>query len=1275
MEFNHAETTGAQSFISTTDDAERPAAPTAQPFRFTYWESTEPPALTIIINDNGLLELLQVVVSIAEAGSPIKPSAFYDSFLKHVRFLVMFAVFLLGRYVSHIPLYLVFFCISVISLLFLYIYIHYVPFLILEEDIMWIRRELRLLNAILEDAAKVAGLRDQIDTRTIQILDRRIYCDEDTYSGEATIQGLKDVEAKWVAKTRSVVKRANALVAAFEKQRRRDSPMIHRICFGTISEKVKQVEWLITETKQLKEEINERIKMKVDRGINICESLEGSISKMRSLVDRPSPIYESSRQQKWVESKRQVEASARLTFSIAQKMNNLMTQEPDEQIHSIYLQLMLLYPFLKDIEEFCFESEIEEAWVEEIEEVIKQAQPAIESFLLQKPEHQFKWLSIIDNWKARRKLKEDIRCIDSRFTELLERKERYGFRFMRRGPSKFVNESRDGIISPVPRMIHSYLRAKPDISREVHGKLGLLCTHLHDMNKLVDDAEMIERRYISRMAWLEQVSNIVKRAENSVQTFMKSSKNVRIKQIQFRTNAETMLWREIGQMENTVNLVTRTIKAYNITFMKESNSAVGLEEDVHELVSRLTTNNEHHRFISIFGIEGIGKTTLAKEIYNHADVATHFPQRVWVSLPGESIESWVQKVRDNERYLIILDNISTKEELEAAREVESQVASPSGSRILLTIRDTNLVPEISSPPHHLRLRTKEESWKLLNQMVHFRPKEEVKAKEILGKCGGFPLAIVRLGYLIYWNAVNDVEELERMIKQKEKPMLETYPTIESIKGSLPESDLHMFKCLSYLKLFPMEIEIPARRLIALWIAEGVVKVEKKTESPESEDVANVYPESPESEDVANEYLTELINRDMIQVVERKLNGTVKTCCLPYSLRELELYKSSGWIVNFERNNPSTTSIPGKSSRNDYRGLPSILTFDTREEEAGNFLRKGGGFRRLQVLDLERLFIPKLPDTLVKLRQLRYLGLRWTCLGSIPSSIGKLVKLQTLDMKHTSVRTLPRSIWKLQELRNLYLNQNCRSRLEHHQGGNSLQNLRTLWGLFVDKDSPLKDGLDKVTNLRKLGLAFQLGQEEQKALANWIKKLKYLKSLRIRSIGKTGEPCDLMCMPLKDLNHLSSLNLFGKLTSSTIAECEFLRNLTDLTLSASSLKDDPMHKLGRLPNLKLLCFYSDSYIGEKMHCLADGFPQLLVLRLWNLVNLVVWDVEEKAMQKLRELEIRSCKNLEILTGLEHLKTLLELKLTDMPQALAEKFAKNKRQLWDDVLHSPAIIAAN
>ncbi|XP_008228364.1 PREDICTED: probable disease resistance protein RF9 [Prunus mume] len=1260
MEWNYAETTGAQSFISTTDDAERPAAPTAQPFRFTYGESIEAPALTIIINDNRLLDVLQVMVSIAEQGSAIKPSAFYDSFLKHGRFLVMFVVFLLGRYVSHIPLYLVFFSISLISLSFLYVYIHYVPFLFLQEDIMWIRRESRLLNAISEDTAKVAGLRDQIDTRAKEILDPSIY------SGGATIEGLNYVEAEWVAKTRSVVKRANALVATFENQRRRDSHMIHRICFGTISEKVKQVEWLLTETKQVKEEINERIKMKADRGINICESLERSRSEMRSLVDRP--IYESSHQQKWVESKRRVETSAALTFSITKKMNSLMTQEPDEQIHSIYLQLMLLYPFLKDIEEVRFESEIEEAWVEEMEEVINQTQPAIESFLLQRPEHRFKWLSIIDNWKAWRKLKEDIRCIDSRFTELLERKERYGFRFIRRDSSKFVNQSPhhntpDGIISPVAGTIHSYLEAKPDISREIHGKLGLLCTHLDDMNKLVDDAEMIERRYISRMAWLEQMSNIVKRAENSVQTFMKSSKNVRIKQIQFRTNAGTNLWREIGQMENTVNLVTRTIKAYNIKFTKESNSVVGLEEDVHELVSRLTTYNEHHPFFSILGIGGIGKTTLAKEIYNHADVATHFPQRVWISLPWKSSESWVQTVPKNVRYLLVLENISTKEELEEAL----TVASPSGSRILLTTRDTNLVSEVGNPPHHLRLRTKEESWKLLNKMVHFNLKEEVKAKEILGKCGGFPLAIVRLGYLISRTAVYNFEELERVIKQKEKPMLETYPTIESIQGSLPKSDPHMFRCLSYLKLFPMGIEIPARRLIALWIAEGLVKVEKKTESPESEDVAN-------------EYLTELINRDMIQVVERKLNGTIKTCCLPYSLQKLEFYKNQKRIVNFRRNDPSPTSGKSSNFRNDYRDLLSILTFDTREgntpgEEAGNFLRKGiagGCFRKLQVLDLERLFRPELPNMLGPLSKLRYLGLRWTCLGSIPSSIGELVNLQTLDVKHTSVRNLPGSIWKLQELRNLYLNQNCRSRLEHHQGGNSLKNLRTLWGLFVDKDSPLKDGLDKVTNLRKLGLAFQLEQEEQKALANWIKKLKYLKSLRIRSIGEKGKPCDLMCMPLSGLNHLSSLNLFGKLTSSIIAE--FPKNLTDLTLSASSLIDDPMPKLEKLSNLKLLCFYSNSYRGKGMRCAAEGFPQLLVLRLWNLVELEVWDVEEKAMQNLRELEIRSCKNLKIPTGLGHLKTLLELKVTDMPRDFAVDIAKNKRQLWDDVVHSPAIIAA-
>ncbi|KAH0985150.1 hypothetical protein GBA52_012327 [Prunus armeniaca] len=103
--------------------------------------------------------------------------------------------------------------------LLLYFYIKHVPFLFLEEDIKWIRRELGLLNVISEVAAKVMHLRDQTRTRQQQILDPEIYF------GRVHIQGLEQFAEAWLTKLISVVRKAKDLFETFEKQRR-DSHII-----------------------------------------------------------------------------------------------------------------------------------------------------------------------------------------------------------------------------------------------------------------------------------------------------------------------------------------------------------------------------------------------------------------------------------------------------------------------------------------------------------------------------------------------------------------------------------------------------------------------------------------------------------------------------------------------------------------------------------------------------------------------------------------------------------------------------------------------------------------------------------------------------------------------------------------------------------------------------------------------------------------------------------------------------------------------------------------
>lgn len=292
----------------------------------------------------------------------------------------------------------------------------------------------------------------------------------------------------------------------------------------------------------------------------------------------------------------------------------------------------------------------------------------------------------------------------------------------------------------------------------------------------------------------------------------------------------TKLSGEIGRISRTIQLSRRCIQEYDIETREESSSVVGLEEDICAVVSLLTTNKEDRSVISVVGIRGIGKTTLARKIYHHGVVVDHFPSRAWVSVPkncnGHAFledvakqvlsslkleendnvaASWMIRVRDvlkEKRYLLVLANISTMEECDTLRKAFPITAS--GSIILLTTRDDTVASQADryNPSYQLQLRTKEESWQLFTQVVHFRPKDRFLAKEIFKKCGGLPQAILFVGYLMSRENVNSTaEELKRVldfITQNDTQLLKTF-TIRSINR-----DRHLLQCLSYFKLFPRD---------------------------------------------------------------------------------------------------------------------------------------------------------------------------------------------------------------------------------------------------------------------------------------------------------------------------------------------------------------------------------------------------------------------------------------------------------------------------------------
>ncbi|XP_062087813.1 probable disease resistance RPP8-like protein 2 [Humulus lupulus] len=1280
-----------------------------------------------------------------------KANAFVDFNQIDAHCCLILSLTLFWHNVKNISLYQVLLCVLLIAA-GIFIFVNFIAFQLLDNDIKWIRKESRLLRAIVDDEAAITSLSDQITAKGHQLWDPELD------SGSSTAEAVGLTEYAWIKDASGIVVDADKLTEAFECRRKKELKLKRiSLSFSSMIKYLSDIDELFLKTMQIKDRINSSFTRKKALELHICESQEKSWSVIRTLLNRPIEEHEN----KLVNSILQVGAGG-LISSVLEKVEAAISMIDRKSLDSIKgqtveMQLMLLCPFLQHIKGLRLESQIERVWLMDLDEIVSKAKAAIDTFSKVSFSCRGKWLRavyILSVWRAKRKFKADLKCIDVSFSDLFERKEKYGFQFIIRDPSKskhhYFHETDFEVKFPsLIRNFRSYLKKQSLLLGWVSDKLMLICDQMEKMLNLLDNANSTAAIQNIRQAWSKQMENIVMAAFKSTTTFVEKAKSTNTL---LNTRARLQLSREIDQIKHHMCILERSITAYSGELRDESSLVVGLEEDVEAVVSQLTTSISEHQncdntvdIFSIVGMEGIGKTTLAKKIYSHRAIMAHFPIRVWLSVPQdyddqfsflndvivqvmdqrglilqEKLEHYKQKIDNfpvNDMSFLVLDNISTKEVFYKLME-RMPLGKTEGSRILITSQNENVASVVdpnqrSHPTLKLRLRTTDESLGLLKQMVYITSNEETIAQDIVRRCLGLPLSIVRVGYMMLKQNATASEALATL------PLLKS-SFIETVPKKFT-SDIQ--KLLEHFEIFPKDFDIPVRRLVTLWVSEGLV--EQSGDDNET------------LEQIAEKQLYKLIDQGIVQMIQKKTSGKVKTCRFPCTNepRYLQFSHDSPQKIkhlqrlahHFNKNGLSLCLIHSDNDSKhddlgdlnrlhsflpfdprqddeprddigcflrtgnelqdgstkcsfelDYKNLHTFLTFDPREgeepgETIGSFLCKGiqrGHFQQLKVLDLEGVFKPELPNSIGKLRRLKYLGLRWTYLQKIPSCIGDLVQLETLDVKHTYVRSLPSSVWKLQRLRNLYLPHSNRCKFMHHPRGNSLKKLQTLWGVFVDKDSPLKDCLDKSNDLRKLAMVFQLDVSEQEKLSSQrMSKLKRLQTLRLRSIDETGKPNKLF-LNLSNLTNLSSIELFGRLENPVLIN-ELPDKLTELTLSASALSDDPMPKLEKLPNLKQLYFYSGSYKGARMVCSNDGFPQLIDLKIWKIKDLEELIIEDKALQKLRDLEIRGCERLTVPDGLKNLKKLAELKLTDMPEEFARKIVRDQKLIWGDITQSPLI----
>ncbi|GMP78434.1 hypothetical protein CsSME_00034356 [Camellia sinensis var. sinensis] len=182
---------------------------------------------------------------------------------------------------------------------------------------------------------------------------------------------------------------------------------------------------------------------------------------------------------------------------------------------------------------------------------------------------------------------------------------------------------------------------------------------------------------------------------------------------------------------------------------------VGIESPKSELISRLVDKNQSQRaVISLVGMDGIGKTTLAKKVYDSQEMAAHFDCKAWITVS--------QSYKPKELLKTMIEQLSRKDVLTLPDEgIDSLIAKARGylyeKKYVVVFDDVAAFCKESSVDHvhELQALSEEKAWELFCMKAfqldfggHCPLELEEISHEIVKKCEGLPLAIVAIGGLL-----------------------------------------------------------------------------------------------------------------------------------------------------------------------------------------------------------------------------------------------------------------------------------------------------------------------------------------------------------------------------------------------------------------------------------------------------------------------------------------------------------------------------------------------
>ncbi|KAJ1274733.1 hypothetical protein BS78_05G083700 [Paspalum vaginatum] len=667
----------------------------------------------------------------------------------------------------------------------------------------------------------------------------------------------------------------------------------------------------------------------------------------------------------------------------------------------------------------------------------------------------------------------------------------------------------------------------------------------------------------------------------------------------------------------------------------------GREKEQCEIINKLMTSEADDGHLSVFAIVGnggIGKTTLARLVYNDAIIGGHFLPRIWIyvsvnfdevklthdlleCLYGDRFEGTedlkilqkhVQDGIQSRRLLLVMDDIWEDNDTSRWDTFLAPLrhAQVKGNKILVTTRKLSVVKMIGAKDE-IKLNGLVEGsfWSLFKDYAFgsMRPQPKLIhiGHQIAKKLKGYPLAAKTVGTLLRRKL--DVEHWRRVLDSNEwiyqGSNEDIMPALRISYNHLP---LTLQPCFSYCALFPKNYHFSTEQLVNTWIAQGFV-CPKGTER--IEDVGCEYfNELKDSGFIQYEptrlaYIMHDLIHDLAQMVSSDECFSIEALgsrTTPKFVRHVSVITESAY-----RPKGDGSMAPNESFKQEFveaigslqpKNVGTVMLigrYDSNFSEA--FRDKSDEFRAIRVLKLEMMFdgLGSLVCDLAAFIHLRYLELRAAYATSnlqLSESLSKLYHLEVLDI-----------------------------------------NIRHNWGSRTE----LPRGLSNLVNLRHF-LAFENLHTKIAAVG----KLKFLQELKAFKVRKKKEFSIAQLSTLMELR--GSLKIYGLENVDTKEEAMLARLkdkvlLSNLHLSWKKKQDDTASHTIVLeelqPHTTLKCLRIDGHRGSAPKWLTTDFSltSLRSLHLEGCQNWVALPPIEK-LQFLRELHlVRLFKIREVIIG--------------------------------------------